>query len=55
MKNLTEALTFDDVLIVPSKSELNPNDVDCSTNVTKNIKLKFLLFLLQWIQLRNQL
>ncbi len=40
MKNLTEALTFDDVLIVPSKSELNPNDVDCSTNLTKNIKLK---------------
>ncbi len=40
MKNLTEALTFDDVLIVPSKSELNPKDVDCSTNLTKNIKLK---------------
>ncbi len=40
MKNLTEALTFDDVLIVPSKSTLNPNDIDCSTKITKNIKLK---------------
>ena len=40
MKNLTEALTFDDVLIVPSKSSLNPSDVDCSTRITKNISLR---------------
>ena len=40
MKNLTEALTFDDVLIVPSKSSIKPSDADVSTKITKNISLK---------------
>ena len=39
MKNLTEALTFDDVLIVPSKSSIKPSESDISSNLTKNIKL----------------
>ncbi|MCK4428147.1 MAG: IMP dehydrogenase [candidate division Zixibacteria bacterium] len=32
-------LTFDDVLLVPQKSEVHPKEVDVSTFVTKNIKL----------------
>lgn len=36
---LLEGLTFDDVLIMPSKSNDNPNKIDISTNLTKNIKL----------------
>ena len=40
MKNLTEALTFDDVLIVPSKSSIKPSDADVATKITKNINLK---------------
>lgn len=34
-----EGLTFDDVLLVPAKSEVLPKDVDVSTWLTKNIKL----------------
>ena len=40
MKYLKEALTFDDVLIVPAKSSVKPSDADLSTNLTKSIKLK---------------
>ena len=40
MKKLIEALTFDDVLIVPSKSSIKPSEADISTFITKNIKLK---------------
>ena len=40
MKNLTEALTFDDVLIVPSKSTIKPSEADISTKITKNLELK---------------
>lgn len=40
-KILGEALTFDDVLIVPQKSDINSRkDVDTSTFVTKNLKIK---------------
>lgn len=34
-----EGLTFDDVLLVPAKSDVLPKDVDVSTQLTKNIKL----------------
>ncbi len=34
-----EALTFDDVLLVPAYSEILPTQVDTSTYITKNIKL----------------
>ena len=37
--NFTEALTFDDVLLVPNASEILPGDVDTSTYITKDIKL----------------
>ena len=39
MKFVGEGLTFDDVLLVPGKSEILPREVDISTNLTKNIKL----------------
>ncbi|MFZ5754858.1 MAG: IMP dehydrogenase [Bacillota bacterium] len=34
-----EGLTFDDVLLVPAKSEVLPRDVDVTTNLTAKIKL----------------
>ena len=34
-----DGITFDDVLLVPSYSEVIPNEVDLSTNLTKTIKL----------------
>ncbi len=34
-----EGITFDDVLLVPAYSEVLPNTVDLSTNLTKKIKL----------------
>ncbi len=34
-----EGLTFDDVLLIPGKSDVLPNDVDTSTQLTKRIKL----------------
>jgi IMP dehydrogenase len=36
---LGEALTFDDVLLVPRYSEVLPKDVDVSTHLTKMVKL----------------
>ena len=39
MKYLKEALTFDDVLIVPGKSSIQPNKANLNTSLTKNIKL----------------
>ncbi|MCX7834661.1 MAG: IMP dehydrogenase [bacterium] len=38
-KIVGESLTFDDVLLVPAKSEVLPRDVDVSTRLTKNIRL----------------
>ena len=37
---LREALTFDDVLLVPSFSEVIPRDVDVSTRLTASISLR---------------
>ena len=34
-----EGITFDDVLLVPSYSEVIPNQVDLTTHLTKSIKL----------------
>lgn len=34
-----EGLTFDDVLLVPAKSEVLPKDVDMSVELTKTLKL----------------
>jgi IMP dehydrogenase len=38
-KILQQALTFDDVLLVPKYTEILPNQVDVTTYLTKNIKL----------------
>ncbi|QXE18747.1 IMP dehydrogenase [Clostridium sp. 001] len=38
-KILKEAYTFDDVLLVPNKSEVLPREVSLATNLTKTIKL----------------
>jgi len=37
---ITEALTFDDVLLVPQKSEILPSEADISTRLTKSILLR---------------
>lgn len=39
IQNMQEGLTFDDVLLVPQKSEVLPKEVDLSTQLTKKIKL----------------
>lgn len=39
-KLLGDAITFDDVLLVPARSNVVPKDVDTSTQLTKNIQLK---------------
>ena len=36
---VSEGITFDDVLLVPSYSEVIPNAVDLSTNLTRSIRL----------------
>lgn len=38
-KFVKEGLTFDDVLLIPQKSEILPNEVDLSTKLTKKITL----------------
>jgi IMP dehydrogenase len=38
-KIITEALTFDDVLLVPGFSRILPRDVDITTQLTRNIRL----------------
>jgi IMP dehydrogenase len=39
-ERLTEALTFDDVLLVPQRSEVLPSQVDVSTRLTRGITLR---------------
>src|ERR1700729_1020887 len=39
MRILEEALTFDDVLLVPAYSEILPREVDLSTRVTRRIRV----------------
>ena len=38
-----EALTFDDVLLVPARSEVMPKDVTLATQLTRGIDLKLSL------------
>lgn len=38
-KIIGDGITFDDVLLVPSYSEVIPNQVDVSTNLTKKVRL----------------
>ena len=39
-ERVPEALTFDDVLLVPQRSDVLPAQVDVSTRLTRNITLK---------------
>jgi len=39
MRLLQEALTFDDVLLIPAHSKVLPKDVDLSTQLTRDIRL----------------
>ena len=39
-KLIPEGLTYDDVLLVPARSEVLPRETDLTTRFTKNIKLK---------------
>ena len=39
MRILEEALTFDDVLLVPARSDVLPREVDLSTQLTRNIRV----------------
>lgn len=39
-ENFSEGLTFDDVLLIPSYSEVLPNETDTSTQFTKKIRLQ---------------
>ena len=39
MKLLPEALTFDDVLLVPAESSVLPSQTDVSTQLAPNINL----------------
>ena len=38
-KIIGESITFDDVLLVPSYSEVIPNEVDLSTNLTTSLSI----------------
>ncbi len=40
VKNADMGLTFDDVLLIPSKTPIEPKDVNVSNFVTRNIKVK---------------
>jgi len=40
MKIVDEALTFDDVLLIPGKAEFHPNDADVTSKLTARISLK---------------
>ncbi len=39
IKHLSEGLTFDDVLLVPARSDVVPRDVDISTYLTRRIRI----------------
>ncbi|PPD17007.1 MAG: hypothetical protein CTY27_04775, partial [Methylotenera sp.] len=39
MRLLQQALTFDDVLLVPAHSVVMPREVNLSSQLTRNIKL----------------
>src|SRR5574337_530191 len=37
--DLPEGLTFDDVLLLPARADFMPRDADCSTQLTRQIRL----------------
>ncbi len=48
MRLVQEALTFDDVLLLPAHSSVLPKDVDLSTQFTREIRSTFPWFLRPW-------
>lgn len=38
-KIIKEAITFDDVLLIPAKSEVLPSNVNLKTKLTKSLEL----------------
>ena len=44
MDPIKEALTFDDVTMAPKYSEVLPSEVDTSTKLSSNLKLKLILY-----------
>ena len=44
-----KGITFDDVLLVPAYSEVTPNMVDLSTNLTQKIRLNIPMMSAEWI------
>ena len=44
---LKTAYTFDDVLLVPNKSEILPNQVSLKTTLTKKITLKIYFIIMK--------
>ena len=45
---ICEALTFDDVLLVPAASSVLPSDADTATFVTKAIRMNIPLLSSRW-------
>jgi IMP dehydrogenase len=37
---IKEGLTFDDLLLIPGRSEILPNEVDVSTKLSRNVSLE---------------
>jgi hypothetical protein len=48
-----EGLTYDDVLLIPSYSEVLPREVDLTSKFTRSININTPIVTLQWIQLPN--
>ena len=44
MRIIEEALTFDDVLLVPDFSDVLPRDVDLSVRLARDVRLNIPLF-----------
>ena len=49
-----EALTFDDVLLLPGYSEVTAKDVSLATKLTRNISLNLPLVSAAWIPSLNR-
>ena len=54
MAQVKEYLTFDDVLLKPQVSNILPNDVDISTNLTRDIVLNTPIISAAMDQLQSQ-
>ena len=46
-KIVKEGLTFDDVLLVPAYSEVLPREVNITSQLTKKLKINYLILLCQ--------